>query len=92
MRNDLVMKGTNDYKKNYDPIIRDSKPFKAKDGSYHSTMEEVEKANEDYFRKEKENLVSVKEQLSCYINGVRVEPQTTTEWDTIEDKSKINGR
>lgn len=91
MRNDLE---TNNYtyKKNYDQIIKDSKPFKAKDGSYHATMEEVEKANEDYFRKEKEDLVSVKEQLSCYINGVRVEPQATTEWDTIEVENKISGR
>ena len=47
MKNDLVIEGT--LKKNYDPIIKDSKPFKAKDGSYHATMEEVDKANEKYF-------------------------------------------
>lgn len=81
MKNDLVIEGT--LKKNYDPIIKDSKPFKAKDGSYHATMEEVDKANEEYFKMKKSALYSWKGELS-YISGVRVKPQITTEWDTQE--------
>ena len=81
MKDDLIIEGIQ--KKNYDPIIKDPKPFKAKDGSYHATMEEVEKANEEYYKMRKSKLCSFKDELS-YINGVRVEPQTTTDWDTKE--------
>lgn len=81
MKDDLIIEGIQ--KKNYDSIIKDPKPFKAKDGSYHATMEEVEKANEEYYKMRKSKLCSFKDELS-YINGVRVEPQTTTDWDTKE--------
>ena len=81
MKNDLVIEGT--LKKNCDPIIKDSTPFKAKDGSYYATMGEVDKANEEYFKMKKSELYSWKDELS-YINGVRIEPQTTTEWNTHE--------
>lgn len=64
----------------------DLKSFKAKDGSYHATMEEVEKANEEYFRREKIRLNLVKEQLNYYINGVQVEPQVATHWDKTESE------
>ena len=40
---------TGDYKYNTDYIVKDSTPFKAIDGSYHSSMESVDKANRDYW-------------------------------------------
>ncbi len=54
--------------------IKDPRPFKAKDGSYYATMREVERANNDYFRRAKESLVSVKKQILTdeeYCNKMR---------------------
>lgn len=54
-------------------------------------MEEVDKVNEEYFKMKKSELYSAKEKLNCYINGVRVKSQTTTEWDkheVINEESK----